>query len=323
MKRVPREVWWLVGIIVVMVIIAGVMTSSNAALQNESNPSRSTYSNGVGGLRALYLTLEQLGYHVSRWRRPIAGRDLPNGVFVLVEPIQGVPIASSEWDRLYRWIADGNTAFLASEHLQPGGSWDSGGGDIFSTQPPRRYALPVQPSYLAQKVAVLRSQARNRLSLEPPSKDEVSEEWRQAWGASVPAFADTDGLVVTYTPIGKGRLVTICSPWSLSNEGLAQADNLPFVLNVLGAPKGTQVVFDEYHHGYGENVAWALTPTWARWALAQFAFGLRDSRVRLQPAVWAGGSAAARDAGAERISHDDDGPALQGGGRAPRGAHRL
>ncbi len=117
----------------------------------------------------------------------------------------------------------------------------------------------------------MRLRASNRLSLELPDSDEVSKEWREAWAASVPAFADKDGLAVTYTPIGKGRLITICSPWSLSNEGIAHADNLPFVLDALGGSKDTQVVFDEYHHGYGENVAWALTPTWARWALAQFA----------------------------------------------------
>ena len=97
----PARSGWLVGITVVMLVIAGVMTTSNAALEQQSRPSRSSYSTSPGGFRALYLMLDQLGYRVSCRRRPFA-EELPDGLFVIAEPSEEAPMVPSEWDRLYR-----------------------------------------------------------------------------------------------------------------------------------------------------------------------------------------------------------------------------
>jgi hypothetical protein len=64
------------------------------------------------------------------------------------------------------------------------------------------------------------------------------------------------------------------SPWSLSNEGIGKEDNLIFVLNALGRPGAAPVYFDEYHHGYGENLAWQLVPLPFKLAMAQLLLGV-------------------------------------------------
>ena len=71
---------------------------------------------------------------------------------------------------------------------------------------------------------------------------------------------DREGTVVACASIGKGRVVLFGSPWSMCNDGIAREDNLTFVLNVLGPPGRQPVYFDEYHHGYGKNLLWQITP---------------------------------------------------------------
>ena len=62
-----------------MLIIAFALGGANSKVANHNNPSRSTYNSGAGGLRALYLTLDRLGYRVSRWRQPLTGAFSPRG----------------------------------------------------------------------------------------------------------------------------------------------------------------------------------------------------------------------------------------------------
>jgi hypothetical protein len=57
--------------------------------------------------------------------------------------------------------------------------------------------------------------------------------------------------------------VTVLStPYPLSNEGLAAADNAALALNlVAGLPPGARIAFDEYHHGFvrgGARSLWRL-----------------------------------------------------------------
>ena len=59
-------------------------------------------------------------------------------------------------------------------------------------------------------------------------------------------------------------------------RGLGAGGQLHLRAQRPGRARKRPILFDEYHHGFAENLAWALTPTWSRWALAQFlvAFGV-------------------------------------------------
>jgi len=282
MKRIPREAWWLVGIILAMLGVTVALEGGNPEVATDSlMPSRTTYSNREGGLRALYLTLEKLDYRVSRWRRPFLEGLLPAGTLVVVEPTAS--LAGSEWSTLHRWVAQGNTLVFCAEYSRLGGEFSGGPGAALAEEPPMRYAAPSQPTYLARQVARLRLKSRARLALpalveergekrggeQESAFPEGTQEWRRTLAESAPVFRDEEGVAVTYARLGRGNVIVLCSPWTLSNEGLAHADNLPFVLNGVGAPSRGPVFFDEYHHGYGENLAWALLPTPVRWGLAE------------------------------------------------------
>jgi hypothetical protein len=52
-------------------------------------------------------------------------------------------------------------------------------------------------------------------------------------------------------PVGKGRIICVSDDHFASNVNLAKADNAAFIANVIdtSARPGSNVLFDEYHHG--------------------------------------------------------------------------
>jgi hypothetical protein len=73
-------------------------------------------------------------------------------------------------------------------------------------------------------------------------------------------------------------VILSCSPWSLSNEGIAGGNNLALFLNLLdvyGPGKRQPVYFDEYHQGHGaQGGLLSLLPPVARAGLFQVLVGL-------------------------------------------------
>src|SRR5206468_2888079 len=63
-------------------------------------------------LRALYLTLEQLGYRPRRHHRPL-DQLTEAGALVIAEP--EIDLTSQEWQALARWVERGNLLLLYSD----------------------------------------------------------------------------------------------------------------------------------------------------------------------------------------------------------------
>jgi hypothetical protein len=60
--------------------------------------------------------------------------------------------------------------------------------------------------------------------------------------------------VAAAATLGRGRAYALAATLPLSNAGLSRADNWKLVLHFLAAvPRGSTVVFDEYHHGLTEH----------------------------------------------------------------------
>ncbi len=292
MKRLPREVWWLIGVTVVMAAVAAALSGSTSSRGGEAGkaPQRTTYSNNEQGLRALYVTLDKLGYRVSRWRRSFGGGTLPAGTLVIVDPATPIPLP--EWQALYRWVSGGNTLLYCADLRELGDASPLPGGGLPLPKESESDATPSQPIYLAQGVTRLRVRTVSHFA--PPGvvekepakrrpedslfglEPKESPEWRRVRAQAVPVFADKEGIVAVYARVGRGTLVVASSSWSLSNGGIGKGDNLLFVLNALGAPAKGPVYFDEYHQGFGENVTWALLPLPVKLALGQLllAFGI-------------------------------------------------
>lgn len=288
--RVPREAWWLAGLIAVMVVVAAVARGGGAPSTNEYL-NRTTYSRAPWGVRALYLTLEELGYDARRLRAPFAAATLPRqGALVMVGP--AMPVTTHEWRALYRWVAAGHTLFLAGDWMLPSFEWSYPAIEEEFDLAPLSRARPVQPTYLARDVERLAVRAAWRINRpgaamsdeEPPPRacpggacsvaGEPPDRLGEALRRAVPLFTDHKGTVAAYSRIGKGAVVVLCGGWSLSNDGIGTADNLTFTLNALGPPRAGPVYFDEYHHGYGEQLLWTVMPLPVKLGLAQLALAV-------------------------------------------------
>ena len=91
--------------------------------------------------------------------------------------------------------------------------------------------------------------------------------------------------------VGRGRLVVLADPLPLTNGRLEQADNWRLAADLVSlAPAGTEVAFDEYHHGevgvgspltgwlstaWGSALTWAVLVCFAGLLLRGRAFGPR------------------------------------------------
>lgn len=255
-----------------------------SSMQEEVFPSRSSYSSRPGGTKALYLTLGELGYKVRRHRRDLSR--LPDGgVLFLVEPL--VPVGQQEAQALKEWMAKGNFVCAFLESALPSSLTEWVGPEDPLEKPSESDSTALQPSFLTIGGSPIRVCSRLRLSTEqagqkendeqaPPSAHMPGAESSQlafmAEGAA-PLCADKDGITVSYSKFGAGGVLLCCSPWSVSNEGLARSKDIEMVVSALQAfapGKQRVVLFDEYHHGYGERRSLlSLLPPTAKLGLLQ------------------------------------------------------
>jgi hypothetical protein len=294
--RIPREVWWIVGLTAAAVVLVVLLGGTRDADDGDALlPKRTTYSSSPAGLRGLYLALGRLGYEVGRLRRPLTSANLPErATLLVVEPIPPPLLSQTEMEDLRRWVAAGNTLVLCGGPTMPTtapAEIDVDEMDFASIfgEPEWSEARPAQPVYLTSGVGRLAVRSAFRIALgdqEHPAHTEEDEDECLACdggGASelmgdlamaAPVASDEHGVLAAYAPVGQGQVVLFASPWSLSNEGIDEADNFTFILNAVGAPGSAPVYFDEYHHGYAENIAWGLLPLPVKLGLAQIVLGL-------------------------------------------------
>jgi hypothetical protein len=290
--RIPREAWFLAALVVIMLVVITVLHRGAAAPEESGIFTHTTYNSDAQGLRAIYMTLRELGYDARRLRATFNRATLPaRGDLVIVDPL--LPVTRREWDALYRWVDLGHTVILAGEEILPYSRTVFPESEDTLPRPPLRRAKAVQPTYLARDVRALAVRSAVRIEgpgaePHPGERAEIRRAGPVPWPLSldypprmdeslrraVPLFRDSKGIVVSYAQVGGGAIILLASPWSLSNDGIGEADNIIFALNALGAPSAGPVYFDEYHQGYSENVLWALIPLAGKLALGQLLVGL-------------------------------------------------
>jgi hypothetical protein len=289
--KTPREIWWIVGAALVALIAGSLLTRTRQAAEQRVLPTATSYSSAPFGLRALYLALGQLGYETRRLRAPLVSAALPErGTLVVADPAPA-PVSEREWKDLQSWVRRGNTLVLAGEgEMLLFGPSGTDADEL--PEAPVSYAHPTQPGHFTSGVRALAIRSDRRLELgggapirgrRGGNRDEDEElpwfatpgaaDMDEALAAAVEVIGDESGAVVGYARLGAGRLIMLASAWPLSNQGIGRADNFRLVLNLIGA-RGGPVVFDEYHHGYRDQLAWGLLPLPLKLALSQLVLGL-------------------------------------------------
>ncbi|MCE5200321.1 MAG: DUF4350 domain-containing protein [Armatimonadota bacterium] len=281
MRRLSKDIWILVGLLFILVIagmIAGNRRPGNSEI--EYYPRRTTFSARPGGLKALYETLRRLDYPVQK-RMDKLSANINDGTLFVISPEKS--ISREEWASLRGWVERGNLLVLAGfnppEPVAVGHS------------PATSVAKPRYPSFMSSGVRSLRIAGPGRIddtemsfdkySLRSTSSQseaddtEDSETSKDTRKPIIPLFIDPDGVVVGYSHWGSGAVIILPDGWPISNAGIGRGDNLIIVLNALdhrSPDHKLPVIFDEYHHGYGETKGiMSLIDTPARLGLVQIA----------------------------------------------------
>jgi hypothetical protein len=218
------------------------------------------------GVRALYLLYAREGFHTDTLKAPWSELGDTDGLLVFVEPPDpDRPITPEDARILERWVRAGGTLLdLVSEPPveQPLTPSDHLTGDCGATAgDPTPHAVPVDQSVkspLLNGVETLSVSSSQRLVLAKDARYTV-------------LARDASGVIAVDKQLGKGRVVIVANRYGATNQGIAEADNAAFLVNIaLRASDGKRLTvrFDEYHHGVGfadATVAttggvWANTP---------------------------------------------------------------
>lgn len=214
--------------------------------------SRSTLDRGPEGTAALAGVLTRLGVEVESLRVglvPLIRR--PDGS-VLVMPSEPGLLPSSmvgeaELDILERFMTRGSTVVVATHYptsvldeWEVEYLWDSLGRPGREPDTPRWHeALPLlpHPVTLGGPLAI-----SGRGGLEAGSTAEV-------------LYAVDDVVVALSLPVGKGALVVVSDPTTLTNAGVGRAGNLDFWVSLVRhhLRPGGVVLFDDLHAGAADD----------------------------------------------------------------------
>lgn len=241
----------------------------------------STFNASPAGTKALFVTLQKLGYTVQGWQHPWTKLAPENGVLIhtdvgldeLMDRRVQQPPFRAEYAQLSRWVARGNTVIV---YTSADAIWQ------FSLEALSNETETAE-SGEPQTAKTTDKEPRGRTG--SPSLDWITKRTPDILvptplpgpytrGVHEVAIADARGLKspeIAVVPLiegpdkalyavwiqhGKGRVVLFSTPSFIDNEHCGRQDNLALVLNILSRlPAGGTILFDEYHHGYSQEFA--------------------------------------------------------------------
>jgi Domain of unknown function (DUF4350) len=250
LKIDPRDRKLLLGSAAVFILlIAGAVIFGGDAGQRQEAPS--SYSTASGGAKAAYLLMLRSGYNVQRWEKPLV--DLPKTATVILADPMEAP-TREERESLKSFLSDGGRiiatgmfsgTFLPENDSVPdmllGMTW--------------RKALAVSPSAITR--------AAPEITIAPQAR----------WPSYSPAYSlygDGDEIVVVKYPYGRGEVLWWAAATPLTNAGLKESGNLEFLLANVGDTKAP-ILWDEYVHGYREDLGSSVAHSPVKWLLLQMA----------------------------------------------------
>ena len=258
MRRLPRRVWLLIAVGAVLLAGTILLQLITPAENSSTLPRGTTLSAAPQGSLALSQWLEAEEYGVERVRSfPFTGNNLA-ALFVITPDATGW--SSAEETDITAYVERGGTLFLITD----GGDLTSGlqralDLRVLRDKPGITTATPSGPTLGRPPVATIALHS-----------DAIVRPVTQGDARFLTRATSANGTVVATMARGRGRVHIVTGPYALSNAGIAEADNLALVQNLLaGLPAKARIGFDEYHHGYsaGTNIAdLALRAPWG-WAL--------------------------------------------------------
>jgi hypothetical protein len=260
----------------------------------------STFFTDPSGARALLLVMRRLLPLAETWRRPLyrLASDGPGNASSLIVADPKLPLGKKELAALERWLNDGGQLILLSRD-----GWPLGGRVSDENVPAvpsnraaddaqegdREFAKKDEPeetvvTFLSRHAPDLRWAKPANFKVEPASGSsipagDVKLRWRRSFssapGANAVATAGKEILAVEI-PVGQGRIIAVADPAMASNGSLRRSDNAVWLVNLVAGWGDGSVLFDEFHHGFGDKpstatLARAFSTTPWGWCLGQIA----------------------------------------------------
>lgn len=171
-------------------------------------------------------------FNVSRYEADFDS--IPPGLLIIVEPDDN--LTEKEIFSLKQWISQGNTLLFFSEYDNSlYKKWnmkvkESSSSGVF------------QPLHSTGPVSGVTDVKFTSLSRIDGFTDGMIE-----------YFGDLTGALMVTFPAGSGHTVFITDNTLISNKSIGNLDNSVLLVSILNnySGKGSNIFFDEYHHGYG------------------------------------------------------------------------
>jgi len=252
LKIDPRDRKLLLGAAIVFVfLIAGVVFFGSDSGAKIDVPS--SYSTASGGAKAAYLLLSESGYKVRRWEQPLT--DLPKeaGTTVILADPQEAP-TREERAAIQTFVSEGGRIIAT--------------GLFAGTFLPENSAVPdILMGMTVKKAPALAPSAITRaapaISIAPQAR------W-ESFTSAYALYGEKDEVVVVKYPYGDGEVLWWGAATPLTNAGLKEPGNLEFLLACLGDSKNP-VLWDEYVHGYREDLPSTMAHSPLKWLFLQLA----------------------------------------------------
>ena len=243
-----RKLMLVAGVLLVL-LVAGASILGKGQGSKAELPT--TFSTASEGAEAAYLLLEESGFQTERWEKSLSDLPDPSGKTLILASPMAAP-TPGERESLRKFLLGGGrmiaTGMFAGVYLPR----DSSIPDFLGTMTWRR-------------VQALSPSAITRAAPEITIAPEAS--W-QADSSAQPLYGDQSNVRVVKFRFGKGEVIWWASATPLTNAGLREPGNLEFFLASIG-DRPTEVLWDEYIHGYRETLAGSVWHSPMMWIFLQ------------------------------------------------------
>jgi hypothetical protein len=212
----------------------------------------SSFSREPDGSAAAYLTLQSLGYQVSRSLEAVASLSTDPATIVLILADPKEPASNGDRRALQAIVAAGGTVLVTG---CAAGSFlsEQEGAATGRLRDARSYAAAF-PSPLAVGAP--------RISIEADClRPDLGPRYTTLYG-------DDRAAVVRFARIGKGLAVWWAGNAPIANETIDAPGHLELLLNIVG-PRGRTILWDEFYHGQRRSLYSYARLTPLPWLLAQ------------------------------------------------------
>jgi hypothetical protein len=251
---------WL-AVVAFALIMGGFFLWEQQSQRGADEPEYSTYRTDPLGCKALFVTLENMGYRPVRWHQDFANLPSPGLLFLIAPPATGRMLQQGdvlpyEIKALDEWVRRGNTVVVLSSQKNP--LYEA--LEIFPSVPKQgTNTAAAQPGRLTQGVpelalttgrvfrfgkepqdSLMARMAEAEGKAPPPIPPVAADEW-------LPLFGTAADPVVILTARGEGQYVAVVDAHPATNLGLAQANNRRFLANLASLAGDGAILFDEAH----------------------------------------------------------------------------